>query len=71
MKFKYLSIFLIIQEILKELKHLKEFMLDKFEVEKFRNRCYLRPYRIFSPAEINKILVQIKTDTAKFEIPGV
>ena len=46
-------------------------MLDKFEVEKFHKQGYIGPYPIFSSTDIDKILVQIETDTAKFEIPSV
>ena len=46
-------------------------MLDKSEVETFHKQGFLGPYRLFSPTEINKILLQIETDTAKFDIPSI
>tara|TARA_B100000579_G_scaffold322647_1_gene272400 strand:+ start:52 stop:828 length:777 start_codon:yes stop_codon:yes gene_type:complete len=46
-------------------------MLDKYEVEKFHKQGYIGPYSVFSSTDIEKILVQIETDTEEFKIPSV
>ena len=46
-------------------------MLSKTEVETFHKQGFVGPFRLYSPTEMDKIRVQLDSETSQFAIPNI